>query len=305
MRAHQALKELEKVGMPAENPPDGVARLYQEITLAKSLLPHAVSFDLGSISVPQEHTEFGLDMLTKGMLRLPFQTVFFSCADGHFLAGMLMQKPNEQTLAELSAILKDHGTELPQGTMEFLSTEGAGALTVVQLASDGEMLVPVSSVMVPSGAGSDGNLRLKFWTLADSVPSGSDLTQEERLSAAGFPVGRVCGIVALLMSRDVETKHIKAPDVLNKARARKGKPRIGDTYEVRLKLSPSSSGPGHSSGNGRASPRMHWRRGHYRRLRERLIPIPPCLVSAGDGADALMPKDYVMPSSPIRWGKLQ
>lgn len=49
---------------------------------------------------------------------------------------------------------------------------------------------------------------------------------------------------------------------------------------------------------------MHWRRGHYRRLNRgtpELIPIPPCLVNAGDGVgEDMLPsaKDYVMPAPP-------
>lgn len=75
----------------------------------------------------------------------------------------------------------------------------------------------------------------------------------------------IIGAVALLDARGVGVEAVAAPDRLNKHRLKKGKVPL---YEHRIiKIGGvSSSGRVVGVGMERASPRMHWRRGHVRTL---------------------------------------
>lgn len=100
--------------------------------------------------------------------------------------------------------------------------------------------------------------------------------------------------VAALASKSTEQKIIPAPEKLNKARAKKGKPPI---YEYRqIKIGRSSDMPHTLSGRsveGRASPRLHWRRGHYRTLSSSIrVPVAPALVGVSD--NGFLDKDYLI-----------
>lgn len=83
------------------------------------------------------------------------------------------------------------------------------------------------------------------------------------------------------------------PKFINQKRVAKGKsPLFG--YHL-LEVRPGAAIPGSRSiGDGnRASPRMHWRRGHIRTLGTgRLINIPPCLV--GSPSSGVVDKDYIV-----------
>jgi hypothetical protein len=125
---------------------------------------------------------------------------------------------------------------------------------------------------------------------------------EDQQADACRSAGVVAGLVSMLLSKDVIKISIPASDKLNKAREKKGKPCIRDAYEIRLRFGGAQNAGASRepiNGLGRKSPRMHWRRGHYRKHHldpGRLIPIPPCLINASEEAEAILPKDYVLPA---------
>jgi hypothetical protein len=86
----------------------------------------------------------------------------------------------------------------------------------------------------------------------------------------------------LLMSPHVKTEYHPAPVKLNKARAAKGKPAIGDRYKITLRGFSTARDPSKSMAGGtHASPTPHWRRGHIRHLDGgRVVPVMPTLVGA-------------------------
>lgn len=86
----------------------------------------------------------------------------------------------------------------------------------------------------------------------------------------------------LLMSPHVKTEHSPAPTKLNKARALKGKPFIGDRYKITLRDFDIKRDPAtRMVGGSHASPRPHWRRGHLRHLEGgRIVPVIPTVVGA-------------------------
>lgn len=84
--------------------------------------------------------------------------------------------------------------------------------------------------------------------------------------------------VALVNSKSVLVTNRQSPAKLNKARLRRGLPPIYEHTVVDLPARELSSRV--DLGGTHASPRLHWRRGHFRRWKEGVIPVSPCLVGS-------------------------
>jgi hypothetical protein len=285
MRAHNLLEKLEGVRV-CEDTPGG---LYAEMETTKLMLREACTFDFGSISPPKEHVEFGIDLLSRRMLRLPFPIVLFSCAAGQLLA-MAPDAGEINGAMQFAESVGVAGGDFLSKAQSFVNS-----LTVIRISTD-EGGIPAAPACRATAFGRHpDDLECKWWHIAECskhIPADDSTVEGE--ACQGIAV--VCGLVALLMSKEAEVKHRGPPEVLNKARRRKGKPIIRDTYEIALRF--RSGGHQQSGAGTHASPRMHWRRGHYRRLGERLVPVAPCLVNASDGASDLIPNDYVVPTAP-------
>lgn len=92
---------------------------------------------------------------------------------------------------------------------------------------------------------------------------------------------------------NVTTAEISASAALNKKRQEKGKQPFF-SYKV-LQLSDErreAAGKGGASGN-HASPRMHLRRGHLRRLESKVVWVRPSMVNAGSNTGVVL-KDYAV-----------
>ena len=103
-------------------------------------------------------------------------------------------------------------------------------------------------------------------------------------------------LVGLLNAEGIVQEHHRAPKFINRKREAKGKLPL---FEYRLlKISPALKMPGHVSAEGtHASPRLHWRRGHIRRLPSGMhTQVRPCLVGHKDLGQ--IKKDYLLGSDP-------
>jgi hypothetical protein len=99
------------------------------------------------------------------------------------------------------------------------------------------------------------------------------------------------------MSKSIETRAEPAPEKLNRAREKKGKLPIPPTTFVKLKLG-AIQGPRLDLGDTHASPRIHFRAGHFRILHrgtphQREVPVAPTIVGRGEYGD-LIKKDYLV-----------
>lgn len=93
---------------------------------------------------------------------------------------------------------------------------------------------------------------------------------------------------------NVTTAEISAPAALNKKRQEKGKQPFF-SYKV-LQLSDERREAGKASAGGsHASPRMHLRRGHLRRLESKVVWVRPAMVNAGANTGVVL-KDYAVHS---------
>lgn len=97
---------------------------------------------------------------------------------------------------------------------------------------------------------------------------------------------------ALLNAKDAKIETTPAPKALNKSRAKKGKAPIGQISEIRIVTGGTvRTASGHEATGSHASKRMHWRRGHVRRLASGVITnVRPTLVGSIHGASVKAPQ---------------
>jgi hypothetical protein len=99
-------------------------------------------------------------------------------------------------------------------------------------------------------------------------------------------------LVGLVNAEGIIQEHHRTPKFINKKREAKGKLPLFE-YHL-LKISPALKMPGHvAAGGTHASPRLHWRRGHIRRLPSgACTQVRPCLV--GHKSLGQIEKDYLV-----------
>lgn len=228
---------------------------------ALSSASEAVHFDFADVRPASQHCEFGLELFKARRFALPFHTVLYSGAQWEGFGVLARHLPQDEGLLEL--IVFNRAGHLPLSEAQIIDIDAGGELVM-------------NAHILPSKAARD-------W---DGDPYEA---------CAGF----LCSILsatALLMSKDVETRVEAAPDKLNKAREARGKPLIRERRVVVIKPERRASYANAAAefGGLRASPRMHWRRGHFRRVRDDLVvPVPPTIVG-GNGGSTPTPakKDY-------------
>lgn len=104
------------------------------------------------------------------------------------------------------------------------------------------------------------------------------------------------GIIGMLEADGVQQIAHPEPRFINKRRAKKGKPPL-NSYTL-VQIDPSRLAlPGHRNpSNQKSSPKLHWRRGHIRRLQSgTLTKVRPTLV--GDKSKGFARHDYVVRSA--------
>jgi hypothetical protein len=91
---------------------------------------------------------------------------------------------------------------------------------------------------------------------------------------------------------NVTTAEVGPPAALNKKRQEKGKQPFFSYKVLQLSDERREAGKGGDGGN-HASPRMHLRRGHLRRLESRVVWVRPAMVNAGTNTGVVL-KDYAV-----------
>jgi hypothetical protein len=104
-------------------------------------------------------------------------------------------------------------------------------------------------------------------------------------------------VCSVLNCANVGTADIAAPEALNKKRRAKGKQPFF-SYKV-LELSDERRAYGAGQGGGsHGAPRMHLRRGHLRRLPEKVVWVRPSMVNA-NSEHGIVAKDYAVKSARV------
>lgn len=244
--------------------------------LAEHMLGQSVVFEYGPATPSTEHSQFGSDLFDKKLFQLPFQSVFYT-------ANALPK----------TAIIAYEAQEAESDYSLFMITFGPVGIQ----GRDTFLAAPLLTARMRWDAEHGGWIDWKSCTAGQhhhSRKTGRKWEDDDYTGAIDRVVGFTLGATALLLSKEVTTEVIDAPRNLNKERARKGRLPIRERRVIRVRTEyRSAHAASAATFSERASPRMHWRRGHFRRVREDLvIPIAPMLVNATDEARPLA-KKYV------------
>ncbi len=245
----------------------------------------AVHFEFASAIPKVEHVEFADEMMERGLFRLPFESVLYT--------GEAIPK---------TGILANQDFDGGDGLLYFIvgpATDRDGAqysipILVCQLDDRDH----ATGATVPLSRGTVD------WASITKNPHHSRKTgrqwgEEDYGAGSEKALRMIMGGTALMMSKDVETRTEDAPVKLNKRREEQGRPLIRERRVVVIKpdrrasyANAATDFAGHKS-----SPRMHWRRGHFRNLRSGMvIPVAPSIVNA-DPAVKPIAKQYRVEAS--------
>lgn len=210
------------------------------------------------------------------------------------------------SVAEMAAISSSEMCKPPYPVSLF-QFEVDGDSHIVLLMDDGEGVSAVGYGFQPSLVG-------PFWYKEDLMIrcDGYDLTTDckiteistgkplegasDNLKAKGWWISRILGIMSameVLACSNVAWIDNPAPKLINKARVKKGKVPLY-SYKTLHILANESGEKVRSAGNGKhASPRVHLRRGHIRRLQSgKRVWVQSCVV--GDKSRGVVAKDYAV-----------
>jgi hypothetical protein len=247
----------------------------------------AVNFDLGDLKPTLEQVEFGRELHEKDMLAFPFPLMFISSkalGQGH------------------SILVSDQVRKMERvGMNDLPDDERAFAMFSTSAVFMGGAIDPKHGP--PRQIGNVACPVCGMWVTKDRVNWKHILNLRSASRTTGEPrefsgetyaphVEFVYGVVAMLMSKDVEVTVSPKPTKLNAAREKKGKVPIGESRIIKIRAEARVRYEGSGDGT-HASPRMHWRRGHFRKLASgNIIPVAPSLVNATDEAKEVARKDY-------------
>lgn len=261
MTPHGALEDMLKVeAMLGDHLGEAFAPKVWPVV--KELLGSAVAFEYGAAAPATEHTEFGNDMFDRELFRLPYPAVFMTAA--------VMPK---------TALLACEGQSAGKYCLDIIT------FGPMRIGSDLDIgAAPILWVRVRFN-GDKPWIDWKSITVMGSHRSrktGREWAEDDFTEACEKVISFTLGGTALLMSKDVQTDVIAAPDRLNRERAKKGRAPISERHVVRIRPEARQAQKA-AAESFRSSPRLHWRRGHFRRVREDLVvPVAPTIVGAGE-----------------------
>jgi hypothetical protein len=232
-------------------------------------------FDMSQLfTIPLEVRDFGHEMAMRGLLYLPHDKVVYWFGDTNAEAALACER---------------------------LQINGRPAIRVnvaIKRDEDTGILFPAFYLMtdVKKGDGDQGSCVVTADDAAVWVQACGSIDEAREITRpAGRWIAQICGA---LLSPDMETERIgPAQRVIDRQVARGARPAI--VYRL-LKIKPNLKEEirlAIASGIAqRKHPKLHWRRGHIRDLsggaRQRLVPIPPCIV--GSKREGMVIKDYAL-----------
>jgi hypothetical protein len=264
---------------------------------------HIFNFDFADWSVDDSRhaVDFTVECLPVGLLHTPYDAMLMVWPD----------KPQdgepEQTAAALLVTEVRRGTMTPCGTRIFNNAAVLGRNLLVEAYAYAAKRK--STIVRLYGFGfqnTHGLAYLQDISALDSHDSGLTIEKDASLpkrhalsldpfkpefSAANksldsaadahITVRNACFFLGALAARkQLRTSTIAPKPAVAARRLKEGRSPWLTYTTVRLPA-PASVPTGEGS-VARASPRMHWRRGHIRRVNDKLIPIPPVLVGASE-----------------------
>lgn len=266
-----------------------VFRSHKSLPGLIELLDQAVLFHFPNVEL-KEHVAFAIDLYERGLFQLPFPVT-------------------------AAAFERDLGPPLNRcGGMMVLSQNNNGTINGISCSEAGDRgkALPIGLVMEATlvkhdDSACDVSTKSTLPIVSDQIieamygrgPAGLETFRHRLINN----LVTTMGLIVMLMSKGVATQRIQPSAKLNKARKMRSKPQIRDRYIVTIDMSAArliNNADGSTediTNHTRGTPRLHWRRGHFRTLarssaQERIIPVAPCLVGANENAEAVKAKVY-------------
>lgn len=227
-----------------------IGRLNPEDTI-KNLLTRSHKFLVTGANI-SVFAEFGDQLITSKLLRLPFDEVLFEFATDGSSERIAVFGTNCEGFM-------DHNAALIPYARDRLGNWAGGIDYIIYL-----------------------NFESCSWECSKKYETDPIFAERQWVVADIF-----AGIIAMINSDKIPAENVQVPRKLSRARDKANRPPIFD-YTV-LDLSNTST-TRNDRGGTHAPPTLHWRRGHLRRLPGKLVPVSPCLV--GDIENGITVKDY-------------
>lgn len=256
---------------------------------AVQVIATAVHFDFGAIKPLTAHVQFGHDMLSRGLFRLPFETIFLTGQTIPYTGICIRQTVEGDYLKRLELF-----TCAPARSADLAIDYAMPSLWGELVVADGEIDMIAH-----------GTVNWKSMTVDPhrSRTTGREWTADDYHEASEKVLNFVEGAVSFLMAKDIEARLEPAPDKLNNRRIAQGKFPIGPRFVVRVRPEAREAYRRAADGDG-AHPGVicHFRRGFFRDLGfprkkdgERIIPVAPTIVGARDDAKPMVKRYEVKP----------
>lgn len=298
MTPHEALESFNKIenslGSKVYRAFDQNGWMFSKLML--ELQP--VHFHFGTITPARAHLDFAEQLFDNEVFRLPYPYMFITNDTSPNSALLCYQEWDGAIKAKLvQDKLLDEDDWIIENSLSIV-TLGPFCIGSTEDSTDlGPSNTPFGKSLYDAPAcpllmtffdgGRNGEIRWRSLSLKGTRfinKKGGVFNNEEKLgqlSQTAFQL--TIGYVTLLMSKDINQQIFPTPDRLNKRRLQKKKPPIGERRVITVKSNIMAAH--HNVGDlksGRKSPIMHWRRGHIRRLGNRIVPIAPMIINARD-----------------------
>lgn len=240
-----------------------VAKNVYAAAASASLIP---TFDFGDISTIDKKTgndllSYAKDLAGNGLFHLPFEE----------MTACFRLDPD----VDIVMVLQERGDGIVEALILAANSKFFAGYCDVEILVSGSLKIRPMKTYIP-----------------DYIHEGSVESVREtiQIEAATF----FCGLTAMLNAKGVEQRVTPPPERLNKRRMAAGKPPIGEVREIFLRVGGTSYRPSGAAEKGsHASPRLHWRRGHVRRLASgEITHVRPHLVGSGMAGEEPTPKTY-------------
>lgn len=236
-------------------------RIWASIKLCAK---EAIHFDFGTAKPLPEHQQFAGQMYDRQMFKVPYPQVLFTAE------------------------------ALPRtGLLALQSSDGGSQFNVIVMApaviGDLRLTAPLLGLTIDGDTWEGSTVNWKSLTATNhaSRKTGRPWETSDYEAAADKAIGFVAGATCMLMSKDVEMTLAPSADKLNAKRGAAGRPLVRQHMIVRIK--PDRIARYRQAEDderaGRTSPRMHMRRGHFRRIRDDfVVPVAPSIINMAPGA---------------------
>lgn len=228
---------------------------------ARDAAQRAVHFEFSGAEPTQEQIEFGDDIVSRGLFRLPFDLVLYT-----------------------PSFVPKCGIAAAQWSDDKI---GWYVFDEVPIPGERPCILPVTAARMAE-RGFKGYYLAQTSLVLSRVIVAWDEKDHREMNETALRV--VLGCTALMMSKDVDTRTEAAPDKPNRRREEQGRPLIRERRIVTIKTERRAfyAGAAAQAASHKSSPRMHWRRGHFRQLQSgAVIPVAPSIVNADISAQPL------------------